>query len=273
MLLAGHNHHASSHSASDLVTRAGGALVVQAGTATSTRVREQEQSFNAIDVADASVTITVNALERRPLRAARRPALRWAGGQLAHRADGRAGALILSRLPRSTRAAHAASRRFRPRRLRSTRVLAEDLGTRRRRHLHATIAADARFTAEMNCRQPIVVAGLEIAAAILPRARSRTSQIEQLAQRWRPRRARRDADAPCRQCARDARRRALRAQHAPASLGHRHADAAICRRDRWHRRNPARHPQDHPRACACSRNMPRAWAARRTIACGSTTAC
>ncbi len=61
MLLAGHNHHASSHSASDLVTRAGGALVVQAGTATSTRVREQDQSFNAIDVGDASVTITVNA--------------------------------------------------------------------------------------------------------------------------------------------------------------------------------------------------------------------
>jgi 3',5'-cyclic AMP phosphodiesterase CpdA len=61
MLLAGHTHHASSHSASDLVTRAGGALVVQAGTATSTRVREQEQSFNCIDVADASVTITVNS--------------------------------------------------------------------------------------------------------------------------------------------------------------------------------------------------------------------
>jgi len=61
MLLAGHNHHASTHSASDLVTRAGSALVVQAGTATSTRVREQEQSFNTIDVADADVTITVNA--------------------------------------------------------------------------------------------------------------------------------------------------------------------------------------------------------------------
>ena len=60
MLLAGHNHHASSHNASDLVTRAGGALVVQAGTATSTRVREQEQSFNTIDVGEAAVTITVN---------------------------------------------------------------------------------------------------------------------------------------------------------------------------------------------------------------------
>ena len=61
MLLAGHNHHASSQDASDLVTRAGGVLVVQAGTATSTRVREQEQSFNCIDVASKEVTVTVNA--------------------------------------------------------------------------------------------------------------------------------------------------------------------------------------------------------------------
>ena len=61
MVLAGHNHHASSHDASDLVTRAGGVLVVQAGTATSTRVREQEQSFNTIDLVDGSVTITVYA--------------------------------------------------------------------------------------------------------------------------------------------------------------------------------------------------------------------
>ena len=60
MLLAGHNHHASSQDVSDLVTRAGGVLVVQAGTATSTRVREQEQSFNVIDIADGSVTITVH---------------------------------------------------------------------------------------------------------------------------------------------------------------------------------------------------------------------
>jgi 3',5'-cyclic AMP phosphodiesterase CpdA len=61
MLLAGHNHHASSQDASDLVTRAGGVLVVQAGTATSTRVREQEQSFNSIDIAKGSVTITVHS--------------------------------------------------------------------------------------------------------------------------------------------------------------------------------------------------------------------
>jgi 3',5'-cyclic AMP phosphodiesterase CpdA len=60
ILLAGHAHHASTHSANDLVTRAGGALVVQAGTATSTRVREQEQSFNTIDTAHRCVTVTVN---------------------------------------------------------------------------------------------------------------------------------------------------------------------------------------------------------------------
>ena len=60
MLLAGHNHHASSQDASDLVTRSGGVLVVQAGTATSTRVREQEQSFNVIDIANGKVTIAVH---------------------------------------------------------------------------------------------------------------------------------------------------------------------------------------------------------------------
>jgi 3',5'-cyclic AMP phosphodiesterase CpdA len=59
LLLAGHAHHASVHSASDLVTRAGGALVVQAGTATSTRVREQSQSFNVVDIGDGELTLTV----------------------------------------------------------------------------------------------------------------------------------------------------------------------------------------------------------------------
>ena len=61
MLLAGHNHDASVHSARELVTRAGPALVVQAGTATSTRVRDQSQSFNRIEVEPKAVTIIVES--------------------------------------------------------------------------------------------------------------------------------------------------------------------------------------------------------------------
>ena len=45
------------------------------------------------------------------------------------------------------------------------RTLAEDLGTGGDVTSNATIAADARFSARMNARQAIVVAGLEIAAA------------------------------------------------------------------------------------------------------------
>jgi 3',5'-cyclic AMP phosphodiesterase CpdA len=61
MLLAGHNHHASIHNARELVTRAGPSLVIQAGTATSTRVREQQQSFNRIDIDCPRVTVTVES--------------------------------------------------------------------------------------------------------------------------------------------------------------------------------------------------------------------
>ena len=61
LLLAGHNHRASAHHASDLVTRAGSALVVQAGTATSTRLRDEDQSFNQIDIDGDAVTLTVQA--------------------------------------------------------------------------------------------------------------------------------------------------------------------------------------------------------------------
>jgi nicotinate-nucleotide pyrophosphorylase (carboxylating) len=60
------------------------------------------------------------------------------------------------------------------------RVLAEDLGTGGDVTSAATIAADAHFTAEMACRQPIVVAGLEIAAAFF-RALDPQVQIEFLA--------------------------------------------------------------------------------------------
>lgn len=45
------------------------------------------------------------------------------------------------------------------------RVLAEDLGSGGDVTSNATIPADGRFAAEMNARQPIVVAGLDLAAA------------------------------------------------------------------------------------------------------------
>jgi 3',5'-cyclic AMP phosphodiesterase CpdA len=63
MLLAGHNHRASTHHARDLVTDAGPALVIQAGTATSTRLRDEEQSFNLLEVGKEEVTVAVQAWE------------------------------------------------------------------------------------------------------------------------------------------------------------------------------------------------------------------
>jgi len=44
------------------------------------------------------------------------------------------------------------------------RVLAEDLGARGDVTSSATIAEDARFTASINCREAIIVAGIEVAA-------------------------------------------------------------------------------------------------------------
>ncbi|HVM38450.1 MAG TPA: carboxylating nicotinate-nucleotide diphosphorylase [Sphingomicrobium sp.] len=60
------------------------------------------------------------------------------------------------------------------------RVLAEDMGSGGDVTSRATIAADARFRAEMNCREAIVVAGLDIAAAFF-RALDREVRIERLA--------------------------------------------------------------------------------------------
>jgi 3',5'-cyclic AMP phosphodiesterase CpdA len=61
MLLAGHHHTASTHTARDLVTRAGPALVVQAGTATSVRLRDETQSFNRIEIEGDMVSVTLQA--------------------------------------------------------------------------------------------------------------------------------------------------------------------------------------------------------------------
>ncbi|HET7817443.1 MAG TPA: carboxylating nicotinate-nucleotide diphosphorylase, partial [Sphingomicrobium sp.] len=60
------------------------------------------------------------------------------------------------------------------------RVLAEDLGQGGDVTSNATIAADAMFTAVINCREAIVVAGLEVAAAFF-RALDPGVRIEPLA--------------------------------------------------------------------------------------------
>jgi len=59
------------------------------------------------------------------------------------------------------------------------RVLAEDLGSGGDVTSKATIDPFARFTADMNCREPIVVAGLDIAIAFF-RALDREVRVEKL---------------------------------------------------------------------------------------------
>ncbi|MEO7411175.1 MAG: metallophosphoesterase [Sphingomicrobium sp.] len=59
LLLAGHNHRASVNDASSLVKGAGKALVIQAGTATSTRTRDELQSFNRIEIDGKGVRVTI----------------------------------------------------------------------------------------------------------------------------------------------------------------------------------------------------------------------
>lgn len=60
------------------------------------------------------------------------------------------------------------------------RVLAEDLGSGGDITSNSTIAVDAHFNAELSCREPIVVAGLEIALAFF-RALDGEVRIEQFA--------------------------------------------------------------------------------------------
>ena len=63
LLLAGHNHRASVNDAASLATGAGKALVIQAGTATSTRTRDELQSFNRIDIDGSGVRVTIQLWE------------------------------------------------------------------------------------------------------------------------------------------------------------------------------------------------------------------
>ncbi len=59
LLLAGHNHRASVDDATKLVKGAGKSLVIQAGTATSLRVRGDGQSFNRIEIDQKGCTVTI----------------------------------------------------------------------------------------------------------------------------------------------------------------------------------------------------------------------
>jgi 3',5'-cyclic AMP phosphodiesterase CpdA len=62
LLLAGHFHRTFSQSARDMVDNVGPALVVQAGTATSTRLRGgEQQSFNWIEADQDAIDLTVYA--------------------------------------------------------------------------------------------------------------------------------------------------------------------------------------------------------------------
>jgi 3',5'-cyclic AMP phosphodiesterase CpdA len=68
VLLAGHNHRASHEDSADFVTKSTGALVVQAGTATSTRVRGENQSFNRIIVDGDIVEVTIVGWDKNDFR-------------------------------------------------------------------------------------------------------------------------------------------------------------------------------------------------------------
>ena len=61
LLLAGHNHRGSVARASDLATGEGKALVIQAGTATSTLMRGEPQRFNRVEVSGTGISVTVLA--------------------------------------------------------------------------------------------------------------------------------------------------------------------------------------------------------------------
>ena len=59
LLLAGHNHRASVNDATKLVKGAGKSLVIQAGTATSIRTRDEMQSFNRIEIDESGCRVTI----------------------------------------------------------------------------------------------------------------------------------------------------------------------------------------------------------------------
>ena len=83
LLLAGHYHRAYSRSAREMADTAGPELVIQAGTATSTRLRGDEmQSFNWIEIpAPRQVELTVYGWEEKVFAPGEPETFRLAGGR------------------------------------------------------------------------------------------------------------------------------------------------------------------------------------------------
>ncbi|HEV2748133.1 MAG TPA: metallophosphoesterase [Allosphingosinicella sp.] len=80
ILLAGHFHRSYASSAREMVETAGPSLVIQAGTATSTRLRGDElQSFNWIEAAPADVELRVERWDGRAFVAGRPTFFRFDG--------------------------------------------------------------------------------------------------------------------------------------------------------------------------------------------------
>jgi 3',5'-cyclic AMP phosphodiesterase CpdA len=80
IMLAGHFHRSFSKSAREMVKNAGPALVVEAGTATSTRLRgDEKQSFNWIEALKGEVKIEVQAWEGDCFVAGKPAAFRYDG--------------------------------------------------------------------------------------------------------------------------------------------------------------------------------------------------
>lgn len=81
LLLAGHNHRASVGQAEDMVHGAGSTLVIQAGTATSTRLRDEEQSFNRIEVGPGEVRVTIQRWQSNGFHSGDSEVFHRSGGQ------------------------------------------------------------------------------------------------------------------------------------------------------------------------------------------------
>jgi 3',5'-cyclic AMP phosphodiesterase CpdA len=81
VLLAGHFHRTFAQSARDMVETAGAALVIQAGTATSTRLRGEElQSFNWLETGKGRIDLQVHRWDGRMFVPGRPTLFRFEGG-------------------------------------------------------------------------------------------------------------------------------------------------------------------------------------------------